>query len=54
MGRTMEADVDLALKALAQKAVGDGTQIVNALTDGYLYGSASGGCGSRIKIRQAG
>ena len=49
----VKADVDLPLEALAKKAVGNGAQVVDALANAHLNGTAAGGCGTGVEIRQA-
>ena len=38
---------------LAKKAVGNGAQVVDALANAHLNGTAAGGCGTGVEIRQA-
>ena len=40
---SVKADVDLPLEALAKKAVGNGAQVVDALANAHLNGTAAGG-----------
>ena len=53
-GWAMEAHIHLALEALAQQAVGDGGQVVDALADTDLGGAPARGGGSGVKVLKAG